>query len=41
MAQNWQHFTNELILSKHEVGSSFYSQGGLEMKRQIGRKFKY
>jgi len=25
MAQNWQHFTNELILSKHEVGSSFYS----------------
>ena len=25
MAQFWQHFTIQLILEKHEVGSSFYS----------------
>ena len=40
MAQNWQHFTNELILKIHEVGSSFYSQGGPEMAKENGGKFK-
>jgi len=36
----WQHFTNELILKIHEVGSSFYCQGGPEMAKANGGKFK-
>ena len=40
MAQNWQHFTNELILKIHEVGSSFYSQGELEMAKVNGGNVK-
>ena len=40
MTQNWEHFTNELIFEIHEVGSSFYSQGGPKMAKENGGKFK-
>lgn len=35
MAQNWQHFTNELILNLHDPNSSIYSKSGLKMKREL------
>jgi len=35
MTQNWQHFTNELILHLHDPSSSIYSKSGLNMKREL------
>ena len=35
MTQNWQHFTNELILNLHDLSSFIYSKRGLKMKREL------
>ena len=35
MAQNWQHFTNDLILNLHDPKPSIYSKSGLKMKREL------